>query len=176
MDETGHAGFTLIELLITLALIALLAALAAPAMSQFAERGRLRGAAELLAQDLRAARQRTLAVQQPVYFNFATSPAGDWCYGWRAGGSCDCRAGAAASDACGEGDARQRRLAADFPRLALRLPGNAARFELRFAPPRALATAASLRLSGGAGEARVVVSPLGRVRVCAERGRLFAPC
>lgn len=176
MDEPGHAGFTLIELLLTLALVALLAALAAPAMSRLAERGRLRGAAEVLAQDLRAARAQALGVQQTVIFTLTAAPAGQWCYGWRADRPCDCRAGPGAPGACRDGGAWQRRRAADFPGLALRLPREAARFELRFSPPRALATAASVRLLGAAGEARVIVSPLGRVRVCAASGGWFTPC
>ncbi len=176
MDETGHAGFTLTELLITLALAALLAGLAVPAMSRLVDNGRLRGAAEQLTQDLRQARNRALTLQQDVYLSFAAPPGGAWCYGWRAGRRCDCRLQTALPGACRDGAGLQRRDAGDFPRVALHGPRRARVSGLRFAALRGTAEAGSFALQNAAGEVRVIVSPLGRVRACAVSGRVFAPC
>jgi prepilin-type N-terminal cleavage/methylation domain-containing protein len=179
MEETGHSGFTLIELLLTVALVALLAGLAVPAMSRFVDNGRLRGAAEQLVQDLRQARNRALTFQQDVYVAFAGPSGEGWCYGWRDKQACDCRLNPPANTACASGTpgaALQRRLSSEFPRVALHVPRNSVAYLLRFAGIRGTADAASFRLHNPAGEVRVIVSPLGRVRACSVKGRSYSPC
>jgi prepilin-type N-terminal cleavage/methylation domain-containing protein len=178
MEETGHSGFTLVELLVYVAVVALLADMAAPALTGFIQRGRLQGAAELLIQELRQARNRALTFQHTVYFSFSGSTAGIWCYGWSDRGACDCRLPADQAGACtsSDGAALHRRQASDFPFVALALPGAAYVYSLQFAAVRGTASATSLSLSNAAGEARVIVSPLGRVRGCATYGGVFPPC
>jgi prepilin-type N-terminal cleavage/methylation domain-containing protein len=179
MEETGHTGFTLIELLLTVALVALLAGLAVPAMSRFLDNGRLRGAAEQLVQDLRQARNRALTFQQDVYVAFAGRSGDRWCYGWRERQACDCRLKPPADKACAVGTAGaalQRRLSSDFPRVTLHTPGSDAVHLMRFTGVRGTADADTLRLDNPAGEVRVIVSPLGRVRACSAKGRSFSPC
>ena len=92
MDDTRHSGFTLIELLLTVALVALLAGLAVPAMARFADRHRLRGAAEALAQELRQARNHALTHQTTTYFSVSTPVPQQWCYGWDDTEKCNCQA------------------------------------------------------------------------------------
>jgi prepilin-type N-terminal cleavage/methylation domain-containing protein len=162
MEETRRSGFTLIELLITVALVALLAGMA-------------------LLQELRQARNRALISQQSVYFSFsAGAPGTDWCYGWRERSACDCRLTATGPGGCvGAGAGAQplhRRLAADFPGVTLRPPRAMGRYTLQFAPIRGTASGASITLGNRAGEVRVILSPLGRVRACAGTGHAFSPC
>lgn len=179
MEETGRSGFTLIELLLTVALVALLAGLAVPAVSRFVDNGRLRGAAEQLAQDLRQARNRALTYQQDVYVSFAAASGGAWCYGWRDNRPCDCRPTAPTQNACAAdtpGATLQRRLSTDFPQVALRTARYNTAHTLRFAAVRGTADAGSLHLGNRADEVRVIISPLGRVRACSVTGRMYSPC
>jgi prepilin-type N-terminal cleavage/methylation domain-containing protein len=180
MEETGHAGFTLVELLVTVAVVALLAGMAAPALTGFIERGRLQGATELLIQELREARNRAVTFQRTVYFTFSGSAAGSWCYGWDDANDCDCRLPADEAGACTTSDGVRpilhRQQASDFPLVSLALPGVASVYSLRIAAVRGTASATSVSLSNQAGETRVIISPLGRVRGCAARGGMFPAC
>jgi len=180
MDDTGHSGFTLIELLLVVSLVALLAGLALPAMAHFIDKARLRGAAETLVQDLRQARNRALTYQQTVYFSFVRGRADSWCYGWSDRADCDCRLAASQPGACLSGTPAtahlQRRQSTEFPTLALTLPAGSLGFSTRFAALRGTATAATLGLANKAGEIRIVISPLGRIRTCTPHGRRLPAC
>jgi prepilin-type N-terminal cleavage/methylation domain-containing protein len=180
MEETGHSGFTLIELLVTVALVAVLAGMAAPAMTRFVDTGRLDGAAESLIQELRQARNWALTFQRTIYFSFSGTAAGDWCYGWSDRGACDCRLPANQAAACISGDSPEpvlhRQQSSDFPSVTLATSAYTSSHTLQFAAIRGTASAGSFRLANKAGEVRVVVSPLGRVRGCATSGRAVPPC
>jgi prepilin-type N-terminal cleavage/methylation domain-containing protein len=180
MEDTGHSGFTLVELLVTVALVALLAGMAAPAMTGFVDSGRLRSAAEVLIQELRQARNRALTFQRTVYFSFSGTATGGWCYGWSDHGACDCRLPVDQAEACSSSDGLRpvlhRQQSDDFPLVALAAPGSASSHLLQFAAIRGTASAGSFSLSNKAGEVRVIVSPLGRVRGCETKARTFPPC
>lgn len=180
MEDAGHSGFTLIEVLVTVSLVALLAGLAVPAMGHLIDSARLRGAAETLVQELRQARNRALNFQQTVYFSFSRNAGENWCYGWSDRAGCNCRLDTNHPDAClsgaGEAARLQRQLSSNFPAISLGTPAAATTFKLQFAAIRGTARAASIRLGNNAGEVRVIISPLGRVRACASRGRVFVPC
>jgi len=179
MEDSRHSGFTLLELLVTLALVSLLAGLAVPAMGRFLDTARLRSATEALAQELQQARNHALSHQQNVYFSLAVS-AQRWCYGWSQLAACDCTAGTSAANACHTGSERQRRvhyrLSTDFPSVELNTTRPVALRTLRFSPVRGTAGADSFALRNDAGELRVIVSPLGRVRICSTDERGYPAC
>ncbi len=180
MEETGHSGFTLIELLVTMALVAVLAAMAAPAVTGFMDRSRLRGAAESLIQEFRQARNRALTFQRTIFFSFSSEAGDDWCYGWSDRGPCNCRLPADRANACttsGRGEpVLHRQQSSDFPSVTLATPAYRSSHALQFAAVRGTASAGSFSLRNKAGEVRVIVSPLGRVRGCAAKDRVFPPC
>jgi type IV fimbrial biogenesis protein FimT len=175
MDDTGHTGFTLIELLLTVALVALLASLAAPAMSQLIERQRLRGAAEALAQELKQARNHALTHQTAVFFSLDDS-ARAWCYGWSDRAACDCQADSDCSTHLADSNLSHRIRSNDYPAISLSLNRDASRQLIQFSAIRATATAASFTLNNSAGELKVIVSPLGRVRQCSRNMSTYSPC
>jgi type IV fimbrial biogenesis protein FimT len=179
MEDTRRSGLTLIELLVTLALVGLLAGIAVPAMGRFVDAARLRSAAEALSQELRWARSHALTHQQSVYFSVFIS-AEEWCYGWGTPPVCDCRADDRSSSAChsGRDDQQQphHRLSEDFPAVELNTTRPAASRTLRFSPVRGTASADSFSLRNRAGELRVIVSPLGRVRICSNGQAGYPAC
>lgn len=178
MDDTRHSGFTLIELLLTIALVAILAGLAVPAMARFADSHRLRGAAEALAQELRQARNHALTYQTTAYFSVSAPTSSQWCYGWGDAAECDCRADRGDTDACvSAGSANLHRQQADaYPSVSLSLSRSASNRILQFSALRGTASADTLVFTNNAGELHIIVSPLGRVRVCSVGIRGYPPC
>jgi type IV fimbrial biogenesis protein FimT len=179
MDDAGHSGFTLIELLFCLAITALLAGVAVPSMARFMDNARLHAATESLSRQLRMARNHALYHRHPVSVSLAGTGT-LWCIGWSDNGACDCRAEAPSAARCYSGsapDRREHRLSSlDFPSIRLDMPRGARARTLRFSPLRGTATAATLRLANRSREMRVVLSPLGRVRICAPDGQGAPPC
>lgn len=181
MDDTRHSGFTLLELLVTLAIIGLLAGLAVPAMATFIDSARLRTAAEALARELREARSYSLSTAQPVYFQVRKTSADQWCFGWSTRSSCDCDITDPSADtAC----VTSRNVAVQpnqstsgqhpFIQLTPRLRKGSSSFS--FTPVRGTATAGSIGLSNKQGELRIIVSPLGRIRICSPQARRYPKC
>lgn len=179
MEDTRHSGFTLIELLVTLAVAAVLAGLAVPTMGRFVDNARLRSAGEALAQQLQFARNHALSYQQPVYFSVSVSP-GQWCYGWSDSVDCDCNASASATAVCSTQGGNQslihRQLSTAFPAVQLSTKDSGTLRSIRFSPIRGTASADSLSLRNAAGELRIIVSPLGRIRICSIDNPGYPSC
>jgi len=179
MEDTGHSGFTLLELLVTLALVGLLAGLAMPAMGRLLDTARLRSATEAFSQELQQARNHALTHQKSVYFSLSIA-ADRWCYGWSDHPACDCEAGDSEAAVCRTGSDSQPRIhrqpGTDFPSVKLIATRRAASRTLHFSPLRGTASADSFALRNDAGELHVIVSPLGRVRICSTDGRGYPAC
>ncbi len=176
MEDTGRSGFTLVELLVTLAVVALLVTVAAPAMARFLDQARLRAAAQTLAQELRQARNHALAHQSRTHFSIAVR-ARRWCYGWRDDSTCQCDSHAGAALCRTASDGRMHtQSSADFP--AVQLSGNqhSTHPGVIFSPLRGTATATAFVLRNRYAAARVIISPLGRVRICSPDGRVYPSC
>ena len=88
VSSLRKSGFTLIEMMVVIAIISIVASVAVPSFSSLFDKYRLRGAADALFGDLQAARMEAIRSNSTVYVNFVTGA--NWCYGMKAGSSCDC--------------------------------------------------------------------------------------
>lgn len=175
MERHIPRGVTLLELLVVVAILTILVTLGIPALDHLLQKNRLRAAAESLFTTLHQARAETLArpdaaqrIHISLYRN-AQDP-GDWCFGLRRGAPCNCRLGDITDpDACVLDRAGVPVLkvvsATEFPAVRLRNVAFGADDYTLFHPARGTARAghATFALQQ---DLRVVLSPLGRARLC----------
>jgi prepilin-type N-terminal cleavage/methylation domain-containing protein len=172
MRCTLSQGLTLIELVLTLGVLSVLAVSATPSLLDLLDRHRLRGAAENLRGDLMLARAEALRLNTAVSVAFWIDIEGEgWCYGLSDTGPCDC----ATDGVCRLDGAPAHGAAAErFPRvgLATSFPHGTTSFQ----PARGTANAGTVTLNVGATEVDVVLSALGRVRLCSDSLGGYPPC
>lgn len=183
MANTSYRGFTLFEWLITAALVAVVLAISTPAMLQFVARNRIAGAAQALSTNLKLARSESIRRGAPIYVRF--QPGTDWCSGLHESPQCDCTVtDSSAENACtlAVTDAAELRITTsdDFPGVIISASSFFQEVTL-FDPVRGTARPGTLRLSGYQdAELRVILSMLGRVRICTVPGSHFGgwypPC
>ncbi|TCT18845.1 GspH/FimT family pseudopilin [Thiobaca trueperi] len=170
--QNAGGGFTLLELLIAVSVLTILLAIAIPSMQALLTRNHLKAAAQALAEDLQWTRSESIARNQMLRVVFNMN---HWCYGIDENASatahCDCRLSPGETSAC----SLKQVSGAAFPGIGLTGTFSATRFE----PRRATAINGSLNLTAANGPAlRVVLSRLGRVRICAPTGSVagYEPC
>jgi type IV fimbrial biogenesis protein FimT len=171
MRRTLPHGFTFIELMLTLAVVAVLATVAVPSLLDLLDRHRLRGAAESLRGDLLLARAEALRLNVPVSVSFRIETASRWCYALSDAGPCNClsadECAVAGAPAHGADVARFRRVA-----LATNLSLRTATFQ----PARGTVNAGTVTLTAGARAVDIVLSTLGRIRLCSNDLGGYPPC
>ncbi|MBK1723268.1 type IV pilin [Thiocystis violacea] len=163
-------GLTLLELLVAIAVLAVLMSIAVPSMQSMIARNRLKAAAQAIAEDLRWARSESIKQNRPLQLSLDV---GQWCYGVAVERpfGCDCRVSTPAPRFC----ELKRVSGADFPGVSLSATFTRTTFE----PRRATAINGSLLLTSARGSSlKVLLSRLGRVRLCSPTGDLpgYDPC
>ena len=162
-------GLTLLEVLVTITILALLLAIALPSMQDMLTRNRLKSAAQAIAEDLQWTRSEAIKRNRTLRLSLDLE---HWCYGVQTWDHpCDCRLPPETASGC----PLKRVSGEDFPGIRLDATFKATRFE----PRRATADNGSLTLTASQGMAlRVVLSRLGRVRLCAPAKDVpgYEPC
>jgi prepilin-type N-terminal cleavage/methylation domain-containing protein len=170
---SSSQGVTVIELITVLAILTIIAAAATPSFEAVVDRYQLRGAANALYSDLLLARMEAIRRGAPVSVSFATDPpSGDWCHALSSNGPCNCLDPGACVLTDSPPRAAYRR---DFKRVALSTNFSPAR-TATFHPARGTANAGTTRLATAVGSVDVVVSSLGRVRMCSLQLDDYPPC
>ena len=160
MDDHRLAGFTLFELLITLSLIGILSGLAVPAYQGLILNNRLRAAAETIADDLRQARREAIMSNRSREVNFLRSSGKHWSYSVSSASA-----------------VQKATSSTDFPHISLAQPSFSGTGSIRFTPVRGTANGGRLDLSTSAGkDISIILSPLGRVRLCSSSDARYAAC
>jgi len=172
-NQNMQKGFTLIELLITVVIMGILVSLAAPSMFQILEGRKLKGATENLFADLMFAKTETIKRNNKVILSFTAGT--NWCYGLSEDTGCNC---ATSSPACTI-DGIEKIVTSDGygdTSIAFSFFGGTTT-ETGFEPLRGFAENASgatsngsVKFTNGGREAVVMLSTLGRVRICSDTG------
>lgn len=176
----SEQGFTLIELMVTVIVLAILAAVAGPALGDFFQRYRLRGAADEVASLLASSRAEAMMRNRDVAVTFVGTGT-SWCVGASAAAdpatagdpvgaaaSCDC-----SGAECSIGDRTMERNGSNYSGVSLpAAPGTTTITfnSLTGAVNPITGTAATFKSPNGHYSLRLQVSALGRGQLCVPSG------
>ncbi|KXI27204.1 GspH/FimT family pseudopilin [Paraglaciecola hydrolytica] len=168
------SGITLLELLTTISIITLVLTLGVPAILSVQKTMQLKGAVEVSYFALLQARATAVATRRDVHI--ALNAGKNWCIALSDHGLCDCTV----YNACTIEGVEQKIHYSDFHLIELR--------DLKFGQDNvavfdgvrglAIGNAGSVVFSDGGNLVKLVVSNMGRVRICVQAGKLgaYEPC
>ena len=164
-----QTGFSLVEALIPLTIAGVLLGGALPSLDSFKQRRQLEGSAAQLETDLQLARSAAVAANSVLRMDFVNGD-GRSCYVLHDGPARSCSCGSEGIPVCTDGTTALR--SAHFVAgHAVQLRSNVA--SIGFDPIKGTVTpTASLRLEAPAGQVRLVVNVMGRIRSCSPDGAL----
>jgi type IV fimbrial biogenesis protein FimT len=166
-------GFTLLELMVTLAILSIVLGVGVPSMLEMARNARLQGAGQESYALLQFARSDALRANADRFVVWSTA-GGNWCAVVSERNDCDCL-----SEDCSIDGVLRQQSSADFANVSLASAAFSAGSFTRFDGMRGLAEghagSVSYQLPASddstvADEIRLVVSGLGRVRLCQVGG------
>lgn len=173
MKPPTIAGFTLIELMAAVAVIGVLAALAVPSFQGMLERNRLKQAVEGLKSDMQFARTEAIKRSTDIKISRTAGNAGAWCYGLSATppttAACDCnQSTVTVADDC----EIKSVLGTAYNATNLLITDTKA-FDFRRGT--IVGIGYNVNFTTANYSARVVISTVGRVRVCTPAGMTGLP-
>ncbi|WP_415886085.1 GspH/FimT family pseudopilin [Neptuniibacter sp. QD29_5] len=172
----ANRGVTLIELMVGLAVLAILISLAAPSLNDFQERVELTGAAEKVYGHIQYARSESISNGADIYVAFKGTGGTDWCIGVSDTAACDCSSAASAALCTINSEQTRYVTGADYPNITAST-GFASDITGFRAPRSTAIDNGTITLSyPGYGDAKIVLSTIGRVRLCSDTLDLYAGC
>jgi Tfp pilus assembly protein FimT len=167
-------GITLLELLITISITTLVLTLGVPAILAVQKTMQLKGAIEVSYFAFQQARATAVATRHDIYI--AIDASNNWCIALSDQGLCDCTI----YDGCTVEGVEQKIQQSDFHLVTLRDLKFGTNSVAVFDGVRGLAlgNAGSVVFSDGVNQAKLILSNMGRIRICVLAGKLGAydPC
>lgn len=159
----SHSGLTLLELLMTISILLLLVTLGAPAITSIQKNLQLRGAAETSYFALQQA--RSAAITQNTDVTVAFKAGKTWCAALSDNGECDC----SIAQQCKLNGVEHKVSFVDYHFVELSKVNFGQDNQTVFDANRGLAIghAGSLIFSDGGRQLKLILSNMGRVRICA---------
>lgn len=166
MRTHSQKGFTLVELMVTIAVAAILTMLAAPSFNSMIDKYRAKRAADTISAFLVNTKTEAIKRNTPVRAVFQSADSGaTWCVGMTTAGTCDCTA----ANACQIDGADRLVRGTDFKGIVLTSPADGEMFS--FTPQRGTASSGNAQVQSSGGlQVRVVVTGMGRIRLCSPSG------
>lgn len=175
VGSAGEQGLTLIELMVTVAVLAILLAVGVPNMSSYWQQSRLVSASEAVYSNLHLLRSVALARNQEIYAKFGNTGGTGWCMALAELDSCDC---SDSTTTCALTNMPTRNLSgSEFTNITLTTTFGGGDTSVQM-PRGTMSSAGSVTLtSQSTGESvSVVVSSLGRVRICSDDLTQYGGC
>lgn len=168
--KNSNSGVTLIELMIVIVIAAILMALAIPGFRDTIDRNRLKGATETIYSGMQFAKSEAIKRNVPIRVNFTTSNGGaTWCYGLIENADCDCSDDAPLCQI--DGIKKVVTGSSDYPGTVVTPSAN-----FSFDNVRGTVNSGNIQIVSAQGkQTRVVMTGLGRVRICSPSGTANVP-
>lgn len=167
-------GISLIELMITVSIIAILVIVGGPAIFAMQKSLQLKAAVETSYFAFQTARATAISLGKDVSVSIVDSTS--WCVGLSDSGACDCTI----LQSCTINSVEQSVKAQDFENISIENVRFGANDLAVFDGIRGISigNAGSLIFSDGANKVKLILSNMGRVRICAAVGDVgrYSPC
>jgi prepilin-type N-terminal cleavage/methylation domain-containing protein len=167
-------GLTLFELMIAVSIIAILVTVGVPSFLNIKKSIQLKGAIESSYFAFQHA--RSVAVSSGREVTLSIIPGESWCIGMSATGDCDC----SLLNSCTINGREQLVKYRDFGQIKMPDSNFGVNSTARFDGVRGLSvgSAGSAVFSDGSNQAKLILSNMGRIRICVTEGHLgsYSPC
>jgi prepilin-type N-terminal cleavage/methylation domain-containing protein len=167
-------GLTLLELMVTVSIIAIVVLIGAPAVKNTQKTMQLKGAVEASYFAFQHARSAAISAGADVTVSITSGT--NWCVGISDGGDCDCNT----LNACTLNGVEQLVKSTDFSHVSMQSLSFGAANTAVFDGVRGLSigSAGSTVFTDGSNDAKLILSNMGRVRICITEGDLgsYSPC
>lgn len=175
---SGQTGLTLIEMMIVVAIIGIFAMIAIPSMRESLERQRIRGAAELIRDQLMVARNE--AVKRSTNITVSFVGGSNWAFGMSTSACAPTGAGCTLPypDPGGGAPTTVSTVFSSqaFQGVSLAASPTPANVVFDYVRGTATPTTLALDLSVGSYAVRVGINAMGRPTICSPVGTLYAAC
>lgn len=171
MPHKLYYGFTLLEFLVVMAVITIMSTAGIPSFLDMITKHRLKGATEAVYGDLQLARMEAIKRNKSISLSFQVSDPENWCYAMHDNNECDCHI----VDNC-KIDEHASSITSGQGFNGIDLTTNFKSDSTSFNPIRGTSNSGSITLTTNQKSSKLIVSSLGRIRVCSNDLASYPAC